>query len=137
VMKHPERFPELYSLVIEKQREMRRLLFNGVDFSAISRVLDFGCGVGTDLIMLARNHPQIACTGFTISEKQAEVAAARLREMGLSERVVVSCADSASNSFPGTFDVAIGLEVVHHIENKAGLFANLSGHLAEGGQLLL
>jgi len=100
-------------------------------------VLDFGCGVGTDLAALARDHAHLSGVGYTISRRQASIANERVARAGLAGRVEIFNRDSAADPFPGPFDLAFGLEVAHHIADKNALFANLSANLVEGGYLLL
>jgi SAM-dependent methyltransferase len=113
------------------------VLFSGVDFSTVKRALDFGCGVGTDLIALARRNAGLQGVGYTISGRQAGIARARIERAGLADRVEVHHRDSASDPFPGLFDLVFGFEVGHHIADKAALFGNLAGHMMPEGTLLL
>jgi len=133
----PERHPEHWAMLQAAQREMREVLFSGVDFSTVKRALDFGCGVGTDLVALARGHAGLQGVGYTISGRQAAIARARIARAGLADRVEVHHRDSASDAFPGLFDLVFGFEVGHHIADKDALFGNIAGHLAPEGTLLL
>ncbi|WGF87500.1 MupA/Atu3671 family FMN-dependent luciferase-like monooxygenase [Marinivivus vitaminiproducens] len=133
----PESHPEHWTMMQAAQREMRDVLFSGVDLSTATRVLDFGCGVGTDLVALARRHPATTGIGYTISARQARIAASRIAKAGLDDRLAVHHRDSARDAFPGRFDLAIGLEVAHHIADKHALFGNIASHLEDDGTLLL
>ncbi len=133
----PEHRPQDAALLLEKQRELRRVLFRGVDFTKVRSIFDFGCGLGTDLIMLAKRHPHLRAAGYSISSEHAAVAAGRVRAERLEDRVTVATQDSSAAPFPGAFDLIFGIEVAHHIRNKDGLFANIAGHLTETGKLLL
>jgi acyl transferase domain-containing protein/trans-aconitate methyltransferase/acyl carrier protein len=133
----PEAHVEHAQLGLKAQRELRAALFRHVDLSTCERVLDFGCGYSTDLLLLAKKHPALRLDGYTISAEQAQIGAQRVREAGLEDRVRVYNRDSAAEPFPGDYDLAFGFEVAHHIHDKQGLFANLSSHLKEGGQLIL
>jgi 3-oxoacyl-(acyl-carrier-protein) synthase/SAM-dependent methyltransferase len=133
----PDSHPEHWAMLQSAQREMREVLFSGVDFARIGRVLDFGCGIGSDLIGLARRHPGLRGTGYTISARQARIAGQRIAAAGLADRLTVHHRDSARDRFPETYDLVFGLEVAHHIADKDALFANIAGHLAEDGTLLL
>jgi acyl transferase domain-containing protein/acyl carrier protein len=124
-------------LMLRKQKELKAALYRRVDFSRVRRVCDIGCGLATDLMSLARMHPHLRGEGFTITPRQAQVGAERIRKAGLQDRVTVHCADSTARPFPGMFDLFIGFEVVFHIENKDALFANIAAHLNEGGQVVL
>jgi SAM-dependent methyltransferase len=133
----PERHPAHWAMIQTAQREMRAVLFSGVDFMRVKHVLDFGCGVGADLIALARSHPGVQGTGYTISARQARIARARIAAAGFSDRIAVHHRDSARDAFPQTYDLVFGFEVAHHVADKKALFCNIADHLAEGGWLLL
>ncbi|HEX4418848.1 MAG TPA: SDR family NAD(P)-dependent oxidoreductase [Kofleriaceae bacterium] len=133
----PENHVEHAQLGLKAQRDLRAVLFRHVDLAACDRALDFGCGYSTDLLLLAKRHPQLRIDGFTISGEQAQIGAQRARKAGLGDRVQVFHRDSAADPFPGTYDLAFGFEVAHHIHDKQGLFGNLSAHLREGGQLVM
>ncbi|MCP3063708.1 type I polyketide synthase [Myxococcus sp. K38C18041901] len=132
----PER-PEHTELLLEGQRGLRSVLFRGVRWSSVRKVLDFGCGYASDLISLARKFPHLRLDGYTISAEQAAIDGERVRARGLQERVRVFARDSAKDAFPDRYDVAFGFEVATHVADKRALFANLSRSLHNGGFLLL
>ncbi|WP_338865510.1 type I polyketide synthase [Myxococcus stipitatus] len=129
--------PEHTQLLLEGQRGLRSVLFRGVRWASVSKVLDFGCGYASDLIALARRHPHLKLDGYTISAEQASIDTERVQARGLRERVRVFARDSAKVAFPDRYDVAFGFEVATHIADKAALFSNLSRALHNGGFLLL
>jgi natural product biosynthesis luciferase-like monooxygenase protein len=134
---NPEAHAAHWRMMQAAQREMRAVLFDGVDFAAVRHMIDFGCGVGTDLIALARRHPHLTGTGYTISPRQAAIASERIAAAGLADRLAVRCADSAHTPFPQPAELIFGFEVAHHIADKEALFANLAAHLSPGGWLVL
>ncbi|WP_049974261.1 MupA/Atu3671 family FMN-dependent luciferase-like monooxygenase [Azospirillum sp. B4] len=136
-MQDPQANPDHWRLMVAAQREMRAEIFGGVDFSKVGRVLDFGCGFGTDLIDLATRHEGIDAVGYTISPEQAAEARRHVAAAGLADRVQIHCRDSAAEAFPGMFQLAFGFEVGHHISDKDGLFGNLAAHLDVGATLAL
>jgi SAM-dependent methyltransferase len=123
--------------VLQKQVEMRRVLFASVDFESITDVLDVGCGLGTDLIQMAEQFPHLRLDGFTVTERQAELGMRRVRERALDERVSIHHADSGQHLFPRFYDLIFGIEVTFHIADKRRLFKNIATSLNFGGQLLL
>lgn len=133
VFTEPDRHPEETKLMLERQIEMRKLLFSSVDFNAIKYVLDIGCGHGSDLIHLGKRYGNLECDGYTISPRQYELSKRRVLLAGLEERVQVFLSDSARDPFPRVYDFIFGIEVVHHIEDKTRLFTNLSQHLKQSG----
>ncbi len=137
VLLRPEQHQKEYDLILARQREMRRLLFAGVDFTGVERLLDIGCGYGTDLIQLARRFPHLRGEGYTITAAQAELGRRRAVEMGVADRVAIHHRDSAGAPFTGTFQLLVGIEVTFHIADKKRLFTNIAAALVEGGTLLL
>lgn len=134
---NPDQYPAHWAMLQAAQREMREVLFSGVDFASVRTMLDFGCGVGTDLIALAQAHPYLTGTGYTISARQAGLAQARVKSSGLDGRLSIHHRDSAQDPFPGSVDLIFGLEVGHHIADKTALFTNIASHLSTNGYLLL
>jgi len=124
-------------LVVRAQKELRAALFGRVDFSGVAKVLDFGCGYSSDVIALAEKHPRLRLDGFTISAEQAAIGNERVRARNLGDRVRVFNRDSSRDEFPDQYDVVFGLEVAGHIEDKGGLFSNVTRHLAKSGMLLM
>ena len=133
----PDQNPAGRELMLKAQRELRRQLFSSVDFAKAQRVLDFGCGLGTDLIVLAQRYPHLELVGFTVSAEQARLGASRAVSAGVGERVKIYNCDSSIDSFPGRFDLVFGIEVAHHIENKDGLLRNIIDHLTPTGRLVM
>ncbi|BBL71298.1 hypothetical protein MoryE10_19040 [Methylogaea oryzae] len=136
-MQEPSRHPQHHRLLLEKQREMRAVAFDPVNFSKVRRMLDIGCGLGTDLIVLAEAHPQLEGVGYTLSPAQARAAQRRIQARGLAPRLTVQNRDSARDRFPGRFELIFGFEVAHHVADKDALFANIAGALAADGHVVL
>ncbi|GHD52895.1 hypothetical protein GCM10017083_28850 [Thalassobaculum fulvum] len=129
--------PAAHDLFRRTQRALKDSLFDGVDFTRMRRVFDYGCGHAADLCSLAQAHPHLKLQGFTISEGQVRVGTERIARLGLADRVRVHRNDSSVVPFPGSFDLIYGFEVTGLIENKDGLFDNVAGHLAPGGLLVV
>lgn len=129
--------PAAHALFRSSQRALKDSLFDGVDFSQIRRVFDYGCGHAADLCALALANPHLSAQGFTISARQVEVGTRRIRRLGLADRVRVDRNDSSMVPFPGQFDLIFGFEVTGLIADKNGLFDNVVGHLAPGGLLVI
>lgn len=132
----PEHDPEHFRLALEAQKELRSLLFGKNDLQG-RRVLDIGCGYGSDLVSLAQASSELTAVGYTLSDRQAEIARRKVKELGLEARVSITKGDSSRDAFPGQFDVVIGFEVAHHVRDKSALFANVAEHLVDRGTVLL
>jgi myxalamid-type polyketide synthase MxaE and MxaD len=124
-------------LLKDGQRSLRRTLLDSVDFERVDKVLDFGCGYGSDLLALAGQHLRLQLHGYTISAEQAEIGAQRLEARGLSDRAHIYHRDSSTDAFPDRYDLIFGFEVATHVRDKQALFANIEHHLRPSGYLLL
>nr|6ECT_A Chain A, StiE protein [Stigmatella aurantiaca] len=133
----PSERPEGRERLAVAQRELRRVLFRAVDLSAIKNVMDFGCGHGSDLIILGEQNEHLKLDGYTISGKQAEVCKQRVRTRGLQNRIRIFQRDSAKDDFPGMYDLVLGFEVAGLIPDKDALFSNIDRHLTNGGLLIM
>lgn len=137
VILNPEKYPLEREMVREKQVEMRQVLFCKENFSRVQKVLDFGCGHGTDVIQIAELYPHIETHGFTITKAQAELGNQRIAQKNLGARAKIFNKDSSKDAFPDLYDIIVGIEVSFHIRNKHGLFQNISSSLNEEGTVLL
>ncbi|MCM3145749.1 beta-ketoacyl synthase N-terminal-like domain-containing protein [Brevibacillus sp. MER 51] len=137
VILNPEKYPLEREMVREKQVEMRQVLFCKENFSRVKKVLDFGCGHGTDVIQIAELYPHIETHGFTITKAQAELGNQRIAQKNLGARAKIFNKDSSKDAFPDLYDIIVGIEVSFHIRNKQGLFHNISSALNEEGTVLL
>jgi NAD(P)-dependent dehydrogenase (short-subunit alcohol dehydrogenase family)/cyclopropane fatty-acyl-phospholipid synthase-like methyltransferase len=134
---YPEKYQQYLPLVLESQREMREVLFSHVNFDRCHKVLDFGCGYGSDLIALAQKYPHLELNGYTIAQEQAQVGTKKIVAHGLEDRVKIFNRNSALDAFPDRYDVFFGFEVAHHIKNKQDLFSNIGDHLNDNGYVVL
>lgn len=134
---YPEKYQEYIPFVLESQREMREVLFSHVNFDRCHKVLDFGCGYGSDLIALAQKYPHLELNGYTIAQEQAKVGTQKVAAHGLQDRVTIFNRNSALDPFPDRYDLFFGFEVAHHIKNKKALFTNIGDHLNDDGYLVL
>lgn len=133
----PEKHAQHFELVMHAQRQTRDVLFRHVDLTLCHRVLDFGCGHGTDLVTLGRRYPQLQLNGYTLSERQAEIGNRAAKEYGVQDRVTIQVRNSVKDPFPPDNDLVFGFEVACHIQDKDALFDNIARNLRPGGQLLL
>lgn len=91
--------------------------------SARPHVVDLGCGVGASLCYLAERLP-IRATGITLSPVQARIASRRIRDSGLSDRVV--CIEGDYCDLPagiGAADLAYAIESFVHVPVPSRFFA--------------
>jgi 2-polyprenyl-3-methyl-5-hydroxy-6-metoxy-1,4-benzoquinol methylase len=79
------------------------------------RVLEIGCGIGTDTIRFARHGAQV--TAVDLAEKSLEVARQRAAVFGLQERIrfIQADAERLSEFLPvESYDLVYSFGVIHH-----------------------
>jgi|GEM_PF-3051341 len=132
----PEKSQENTQLRLKYQEEMKRVLFRGIDFSAIAKVMDIGCGYASDLIDLAQKYPDLQLHGYNISPDQVKICRERIANLGYSQRINIYNRNSAQQPFPDEYDLISSYQVIHHIKKKKDVFLNIGQHLKNGGLLV-
>ena len=78
------------------------------------RVLDVGCGEGTNAVLLAKLGAEVE--GVDVSSRLVEIGTRRAQHCGVADRVKLHCAPIEKVSFPvDHFDVIWGDGVLHHL----------------------
>lgn len=100
------------------------------------RLLDVGCGWGSMLIHAARHHG-VRGVGITISARQAELAAKRVAEAGLADRVEIRLQDYRDLD-DEPFDAICSIGMLEHVGRARMPLYNrvLYDRLRPGGRLL-
>ncbi len=102
------------------------------------RVLEVGCGIGTDTINFARAGAEV--TAVDLSPKSIEIASARADVFGLSDRIRFYCANAEqlSTIVPvEQYDLVYSFGVIHHSPHPDRILAQLRNYLGAGGTLKL
>jgi len=83
------------------------------------RVIEYGCGLGKLTVLLARSGADV--TAFDLSAESVAMARRRLELDGLEDRATFAVAAGEELPFEdGTFDVAVGKAVLHHLDPVSG-----------------
>jgi cyclopropane-fatty-acyl-phospholipid synthase len=100
------------------------------------RLLDVGCGWGGMVLHAARHHG-VEAVGVTISERQAEAAARRVKEAGLEDQVEIRLQDYRDVT-DGPYDAISSIGMFEHVGRKrlAEYFLRLKELLPPQGRLL-
>jgi ubiquinone/menaquinone biosynthesis C-methylase UbiE len=102
------------------------------------RVLEIGCGIGTDTINFARAGARV--TAVDLSPKSLEIARARAQNFGLSEciRFYRADAEQLTAVVPvEPYDLVYAFGVIHHSPHPDRILAQMRGYLGPGGTLKL
>lgn len=78
------------------------------------RLLDIGCGWG-GLVMYAAQKHGVHVLGITLSKHQAELAAARIQQAGLSDLCKVEVRDYREIDQPSGFDKVVSVGMLEHV----------------------
>ena len=126
---------ELQTHELEEQhwwyRGRRRVIaecLRGLDLPTDPRILDAGCGSGRNMVDLARLGP---VTGVEISDASVE----RARERSIGD--VVQCSITEMPFADSSFDLAVSLDVIEHIEDQQRALGELYRVVAPGGTLVV
>ena len=98
------------------------------DLPAPARILDAGCGSGRNMIELSRRG---SVTGIELSEPSIEAARAR----GVGEVIGGSVLEMPFAD--DSFDLAVSLDVIEHLDDDGRALRELRRTVAPGGALLL
>ncbi|MEV0637369.1 methyltransferase [Streptomyces sp. NPDC050619] len=98
---------QVFTAMMEHQsRSVVEDIVTAVDFSSYRKVLDVGGGTGTNAISFAQRWPQLQATILELPNV-AEMANARIAEVGLSERVHAVGTDIWQDEFPTSHDCVV------------------------------
>lgn len=121
----------------EAQNRKFALLQRWLDIKPDETVLDIGCGWGSNLLYLAEN-TRGRFHGVTLSQAQAELARARARDLGVSDRVKVDVCHVDDLELPAeSVDAVIFSGSIVHMHDRAGTHEFVGRILRPGGRLLI
>jgi SAM-dependent methyltransferase len=110
------------------RRTVIERVVGGLRLPARARILDAGCGSGRNMVELARHG---AVTGVELSKTSVSLARAR----GAGEVIEGSVLDMP---FPAdSFDLAVSLDVIEHLDDDLGALREMRRTVAPGGALLV
>jgi 2-polyprenyl-3-methyl-5-hydroxy-6-metoxy-1,4-benzoquinol methylase len=102
------------------------------------RVLEIGCGIGTDTINFARNGATV--TAVDLSEESLALARRRAEVFDVADRITFQWANAEElpDAVPvEQFDLVYSFGVIHHTPNPERVLEHARSYLGEGGTLKL
>lgn len=98
------------------------------------RVLEVGCGIGTDAVNFARAGAQYSA--IELSSVSLDVAKKRFDVFGLDGRFLQGNSEELASFFPGeTFDLVYSFGVIHHTPRPRKVITEIRHLMAPGGEL--
>ena len=116
------------------RREVRRLKPR---MPAKPAILDAGSGFGQYVYTLSLQFPRATITGLDIKEEQIADCNRFFTRIGRSDRIRFEVADLTRFRETETYDLALSVDVMEHIEEDVTVFKNLAACLKPGGVLLI
>lgn len=99
------------------------------------RLLDFGCGWGVSAVTFAKLGYQVE--GFDVAQANIDASQKLATAYDMSDRCTFRTMPAEKLDYPDAhFDVAVGVDILHHVELPAAL-AELSRVLKPGGVAIL
>jgi SAM-dependent methyltransferase len=123
-----------FHYVDDRIAELAATLLNG---RGVPHIVDLGCGVGASLCYLAERLP-IRGTGITVSAVQARLAAQRIRQAQLSDRI--ACIEADFSDIPPNVeraDLAYAIESFVHGPSAHAVLASCARLIRTGGLLAI
>jgi SAM-dependent methyltransferase len=102
------------------------------------RVLEIGCGLGTDTVNFARGGARV--TSVELSDESASLARQRVEIFGLSDRVTIHVGDAEDlpQILPAqTFDLVYSFGVIHHSPHPRRIVEHLRRYMTPASELRL
>lgn len=106
-----------------------------VDLNPRMSALDVGGGTGRLSILLADRVESAVVTDP--SAGMVQVAAQRIEEAGLSDRLRAVQADLTTDQLDGPYDVVWSSMALHHVQDLDQLLRSVAGLLVDGGRLAI
>jgi SAM-dependent methyltransferase len=121
--------------LIDQATTLTELLHGDTRYPPGSRVLEAGCGVGAQTVILAAQSPGTGFTSIDISEESLAEAERRVQAAGFAN-VTFQQADIFALPFPPAhFDHVFVCFVLEHLSNPAGALDSLRRVLKSGGSI--
>lgn len=121
--------------LVDQATTLTELLHGDTQYPAGSSVLEAGCGVGAQTVILATNSPDAHFTSIDISETSLEIAAAKIAEQGITN-VTFRQADIFNLPFAAeSFDHIFVCFVLEHMHDPLAMLSALQTVLKQGGTI--
>lgn len=124
---------------LRKQAEFGEfLLYQNIDFSNVSTVLEVGCGVGAQTAILLRRFPKLNVTGIDLSHEQLSAAQDYLSSLAVAkDRFALHHMNAAELGFSESqFDAAFFCWILEHVPSPAAVLSEVFRVVKPGAQIV-
>ena len=121
----------------EQSLILEELLHAGTSYPAGSRVLEVGCGVGAQTLILLRRNPGIQLTSIDMSAESVQRARENVEEMGYDNVEFLHENILDHRLEPGSFDHLFICFVLEHMEQPVRALDHMMKLLRVGGTITL
>ena len=116
----------------------RRFAVRRMHFFRTNRFLDVACGTGDLGIGAATHHPHASVVGLDFVKEMADTAARKVKEQGISSRVVFVNGDATALPFAdNSFDVAGIAFGIRNIPDRMSALREMMRVIVPGGQVMV
>jgi len=135
---NPEMGANVLAVLHRIGRESGPSLAKRLDLNGAKRLLDVGGGAGTNAIAFCQEYPELTATVFDLPQTLT-VTRRTIQEAGLEGRIALLPGNFLSDSFQGSYDIALMSDILHYQdgETNAALVQKVYHHLVEGGRLVI
>lgn len=131
-------YDDLIRRAVPRYDEMIHVLLRFLPVDPPARILELGTGTGNLTLRLTQRYPRAEITTVDASSEMIDLARARIREAQPSESARITFATARFEEFeakPDSFDLITSCISLHHVVDKAPLYARFYRWLAPGGSL--
>jgi len=121
----------------EQSLILENLLHSGTSYPRDSRVLEVGCGVGAQTLILLRRNPGIHLTSIDMSAESLQKAREKVEEMGYDNVEFLHENILDHRLEPGSFDHLFICFVLEHLEQPVRALEHMMKLLRVGGTITL
>lgn len=144
-MTQTKNFTYIHGYSKDEQNRLRRqaefgefLLYQSVNFSNVTKVLEVGCGVGAQTAILLRRFPKLRITGIDLSHEQLSAAQDYLSSLPVAEgRFQLHHMDATDLKFEKeSFEAAFFCWILEHVPSPAAVIQEVFRVLKPGAQVV-
>ncbi|MGZ3691129.1 MAG: class I SAM-dependent methyltransferase [Pseudobdellovibrio sp.] len=133
-------FSEVEQMRLRKQAKFgEHMIYNTINLSNVTELLEVGCGVGAQSEILLRRFPDLKLTGIDRSEKQLAVAEHMLAKVPYAlDRYTLKEMDAGAMEFKGnSFDGAFLCWILEHVPDPKRILSEVRRVLRPGSPVYI